>query len=178
MSLDGIIESPEMWSLPYWNDEISRFKLDELFTSDAHLLGRVTYQGFVVTYQGFAAAWPSENDRQMFVDRMNSLPKYVVSTTLEKAEWSNSYLMKKNIAEEISKLKHQAGQNILVAGSGTLVQTLMQNELVDEYHLIVCPIVLGSGKHLFKDGSNAALKLADVTRFRSGAILLIYKKIT
>jgi len=75
-------------------------------------------------------------------------------------------------------LKHQAGHNILVAGSSTLVQTLMQNELVDDFHLIVCPIVLGSGKHLFKDGSNAALNLADVTRFRSGAVLLVYKKVT
>src|SRR5579864_7437822 len=173
MSLDGIIESPEKWCLRYWNDEITRFKLDELFKSDVHLLGRVTYQGFVVTYQGFAAAWPSENDREIFVDRMNRLPKYVVSTTLEKAEWNNSYLIRKNVLEEISKLKQQASQDILVAGSGTLVQTLMENELVDEYHLIVCPLVLGSGKRLFKDGSTATLKLADTTRFRSCAILLV-----
>ena len=109
---------------------------------------------------------------------MNRLPKYVVSTTLEKAEWNNSYLIKKNVVEEISKLRQKGSQDILVAGSGTLVQALMENELVDEYHLIVCPLVLGSGKRLFKDGSSATLKLADTTRFRSGAILLVYKKIT
>lgn len=176
ISLDGIIESPEKWSLPYWNDEISRFKLDELFASDALLLGRISYQGFVVTFQGFASAWPSENDRQIFVNRMNDLPKFVVSTTLEKLEWNNSYLIGKNVVDEISKLKQQTGQSILVAGSGALLQTLMQNDLVDEYHLIVCPLVLGGWKHLFKDGSHATLKLSDTTKFNSGAILLVYKR--
>jgi dihydrofolate reductase len=177
MSLDGIIESPEKWSLPYWNDEISRFKIDELFASGAHLLGRITYQRFVVTYHGFASAWPSENERQLFVDRMNGLPKYVVSITLNKTEWNNSYLIRENVEGEISRLKLATRRNILVEGSGTLVQTLMQNELVDEYHLIVCPIVLGRGKHLFKDENNVTLKLVETTKFSSGAVLLVYQKV-
>ena len=175
MSLDGVIESPEKWSLRYWNDEISRFKLDELFTSEAHLLGRMTYQGFVVTYQGFAAAWPSENDRQIFVDRMNRLPKYVVSTTLEKAEWNNSSLIKGNLVEEISRLKQQPGQDILIAGSATLIQTLRQHDLIDAYRLLVYPVVLGSGKRLFQDGSKTNLRLVESKSLPSGVVLLEYQ---
>lgn len=167
LSLDGVFEEPA-WTAPYWNDEIAKFKYDELFSSDAHLLGRVTYQGF-------AAAWPSKTDEQGFSDRMNSLPKYVVSTTLDKVEWNNSHLIKKNVAEEVSRLKEQVGQDILVAGSATLVQTLIQQDLVDEYHLLIYPVVLGSGKRLFKDGSKATLKLVDSKTFSSGVIAQIYQ---
>ena len=98
------------------------FETADFAPSDAHLLGRVTYQGF-------AAAWPSRTDEQGFADRMNSLPKFVVSTTLEKVEWNNSCLIKKNVTEEVSKLKQQSGQDILVAGSATLVNTLMEHDL-------------------------------------------------
>ncbi len=167
VSLDGVMEEPA-WTMPYWNDEIAKFKLDELFATDAHLLGRVTYQGF-------AAAWPSRTDEQGFADRMNSLPKYVVSTTLEKAEWNNSTIIKENIVEEVSKLKQQPGQDILVAGSGTLVQTLMQHDLIDEYRLLVYPVVLGKGKQLFRDGSKATLKLVETKAFSSGVVLLRYQ---
>src|SRR5205085_8006346 len=117
VTLDGVIEEPG-WTTPYWNDEIAKFKFDELFASDALLLGRVTYQGF-------AEAWPSMTDEQGFADRMNSLPKYVASTTLEEAEW-NASLIKGNVVEEVSKLKQQPGQNLLVYGSGELVHALMQ----------------------------------------------------
>jgi len=168
MSLDGIIEAPEKWSVRFWNDELAKFKLDELFASDAHLLGRVTYQTF-------AAAWPSRKDKEGFADKMNSLPKYVVSTTLEKAEWKPSHLIKENVPEEVSKVKRQPGRDILVAGSGTLVQTLMHHELIDEYHLLVYPVVLGTGKRLFNDGSKTNLRLVDTKRFSSGAILLAYQ---
>lgn len=167
VSLDGVMENPA-WTAPYWNDEIAKFKLDELLATDAHLLGRVTYQGF-------AAAWPSRTDEQGFADRMNSLPKYVVSMTLEKAEWNNSTIIKENIIEEVSKLKQQPGQDILVAGSGTLVQTLMQHDLIDEYRLLVYPVVLGSGKRLFQDGSTATLKLVEAKTFRSGVVALVYE---
>ena len=95
VTLDGVLEDPQNWSFPYWNDEIGKFKHDELFASDAQLLGRVTYEGF-------AAAWPSRTDEEGYADRLNSLPKYVVSTTLETAEWNNSHLVKENVAEEIS----------------------------------------------------------------------------
>lgn len=120
ITLDGIVEAPEKWSFPFWNDEIAKFKHDELFASDALLLGRVTYQGF-------AAAWPSRTDETGFADRINSLPKFVVSTTLDKVEWNNSSLIKdtNHLADEISKLKQQLGQNLLIYGSPQLVQSLM-----------------------------------------------------
>ena len=145
VTLDGVMEEPGTWSFQFWNDEAAKFKFDELFASDALLLGRVTYQGF-------AKAWPSMTDEQGFADRMNSLPKFVVSTTLKEVEWNNARLMKGNIAEEVSKLKQQPGQDILIAGSADLVHTLMQHDLIDEYRLLVHPIVVGSGKRLFERG--------------------------
>ena len=166
VTLDGVMEEPG-WTAPYWNDEIAKFKFDELFSSDALLLGRVTYQGF-------AEAWPSMTDEQGFADRMNSLPKYVASTTLEAAEW-NASLIKGNVAEEVSKLKQQPGQNLLVYGSGELVHALMQHNLIDEYRLLVYPVVLGSGKRLFKDGSTTTLKLVETKTFSSGVVALTYQ---
>lgn len=168
ITLDGVMEAPNEWFFPYWSDEIAKFKLDELLATDVHLLGRVTYTGF-------AGAWPSQTDKAGFADRMNSLPKYVVSKTMEKAEWNNSTIIKDNIVEEVSKLKKQPGQDILVAGSATLVQILMAHDLVDEYRLLTYPVVLGKGKRLFKDGSIAALKLVESKSFSSGVVLLCYQ---
>jgi dihydrofolate reductase len=141
-------------------------KHGELFSSDAQLLGRVTYQGF-------ASAWPSRTGE--YADRLNSLPKYVVSTTLDKTEWNNSHLIKENVAEEISKLKQQPGQDILVHGSITLVQALIKNDLVDQYNLLVYPRVLGTGKRLFRDESSASLKLVETKPLGSGVVLLRYQ---
>jgi dihydrofolate reductase len=174
--LDGVMEDPGGaekfvhggWSMPYWHDEIGKVKFDELFASGALLLGRVTYQGF-------AAAWPSVTDEAGFADRMNSLPKYVVSTTLEEVEWNNSKLIKGNVAEEVTRLKQQPGQDILIAGSGTLVQTLMHHDLIDDYRLLVYPVVLGSGKRLFQDGSKTTLRLVETKTFPSGIVLLHYQ---
>jgi dihydrofolate reductase len=177
VTLDGVMEDPGGaektkhggWSFQFFNEEYMKYKFDELFASDALLLGRVTYQGF-------AAAWPSMMDEEGFADRMNSLPKFVVSTTLEKVEWNNSRLIKENIAEEISGLKQQPGQDILVAGSGTLVQTLMHHDLIDEYRLMVHPVVLGSGKRLFGDGTDMkVLRLTDTRTFSSGVVVLTYQ---
>jgi dihydrofolate reductase len=176
VSLDGVMEDPGGaekfehggWTIPYWDDEIGKFKLDELFASDALLLGRVTYQGF-------AAVWPSQNDEAGFADRMNGLPKYVVSTTLQDLEWNNSRLIKGNVAEEVSRLKEQPGQDILIAGSGILVNTLLQDGLIDEYRLLVYPVVLGSGKRLFKEGSITGLRLVETKTFGSGVVLLTYR---
>jgi dihydrofolate reductase len=106
---------------------------------------------------------------------MNNLPKYVVSTTLDKVEWNNSTLIKDNIVEELTKLKQQDGQDILVYGSTTLVQTLIQNDLVDRYRLLVYPVVLGKGKRLFKEGTTATLKLVETQSFSSGVAALIYQ---
>ena len=186
LSLDGVMESPDQWHFQFWHEEMGKYKFDELFASDALLLGRVTYQGF-------AAAWPSRSDESViadiaegggsakvsevdgFADRMNNLPKYVVSTSLEKVEWSNSTLIKENVAEEIIKLKQQPGQNILVAGSANLIRTLMQHDLIDEYHLMIHPVVVGRGKHLFQDESvTQVLKLVETKTFGSGVIVLIY----
>jgi dihydrofolate reductase len=171
ITLDGVMEAPNKWSFQFWNDEAAKFKFDELFASDALLLGRVTYQGF-------AAAWPSVTDEAGFADRMNSLPKYVVSTTLQEAEWNNSTLIKENVVEEVRKLKQQPGQDILVAGSADLLHTLMQAGLVDEYRLMVHPIVLGSGKRLFKEGNATnALKLVDTKTLDTGIVILTYQPV-
>ncbi len=177
VSLDGVVEDPGGsekskhggWTWGYWNDEIGKFKLDEIFATGALLLGRVTYQGF-------AAAWPSMKDGQGFADRMNNLPKHVVSKTLEKLDWNNSRQIKGNIAEEVSKLKQQPGQDILIFGSSELVRELIQHDLIDEYRLLVYPVVLGSGKHLFGDESNKTLKLVETKPFSSGVVLLRYQR--
>src|SRR6266852_3953482 len=108
LTLDGVMEEPGNWSFQFWSEESSKFKYDELFASDALLLGRVTYEGF-------AKAWPTMKDTGEFGERMNGLPKYVVSTTLDKAEWNNSTIIKANVVEEVSRLKSMPGQDILVA---------------------------------------------------------------
>ena len=167
VSLDGVMEDPS-WTAPYWNDEIAEFKRAELFAIDALLLGRVTYQGF-------AAAWPGRTDEAGYADRMNNLPKYVVSTTLDRAEWNNSTIIKENVADEVARLKEQPGQDILIFGSGQLVNTLIRQGLVDQYNLLVYPVVLGSGKRLFADGVTAALRLVETKAFSSGVVELIYQ---
>jgi dihydrofolate reductase len=176
VSLDGVMEDPGGaegfehggWTFPYWSDEIAKVKLDELFASDALLLGRVTYEGF-------AAAWPSQSDEQGFADRMNSLPKFVASTTLSKAEWQNSTVLQGDAADEVTKLKEDSGRDILVAGSRQLVQTLAKHDLVDEYRLLVYPIVLGSGKRLFEESTHTPLRLRESRSFDSGVVLVSYE---
>jgi dihydrofolate reductase len=174
VTLDGIVEEPEKWIMSYNNEEIGKFKFDELFASDALLLGRMTYQIF-------ADYWPSATDEATpgvgYVNRMNSILKFVVSKTLQQVEWKNSRLIKGDIVEEVAKLKHQPGKDILIYGSGALVNTLMQYDLIDEYRLLVYPVVLGSGKRLFKDGSNATLKLVETKTFSSGVVLLRYQPV-
>ncbi len=178
VTLDGVMEDPGGaegfehggWSMQFFDEDAAIYAREQLFASDALLLGRVTYQGF-------AAAWPSMTDEAGFADRMNSLPKYVVSTTLEEPlEWQNSTLIKENVAEEVSKLKQQPGQDILIYGSADLVHTLMQHDLIDEYRLMVHPVVVGSGKRLFRDGSDTkVLSLVDTKTFGSGVLVLTYQ---
>lgn len=165
LSLDGVMEEPS-WTFKYWNDEIAKFKGDETAASDALLLGRVTYQGF-------AAAWPQSKDEG--APYFNSVRKYVVSTTLDRAEWNNSTLIKDNIVEEITRLKQQDGQDIVVHGSATLVQTLMQHDLVDCYRFLVYPVVVGKGKRLFHEGTTATLKLVEAQSLSGGVAALIYE---
>ncbi|TLZ71083.1 MAG: dihydrofolate reductase [Methanobacteriota archaeon] len=130
VSLDGVVESPEKWSFPYWNDEIGKFKFEETFASDAILLGRVTYEGF-------AAAWPSRKDPDGFADRFNTMPKYVASRTLKTLAWNNSHLIEGDLAKAVSKLKREPGQDIVIHGSPGLIRSLMPLDLIDEYRLLV-----------------------------------------
>lgn len=127
-----------------------------------------------MTYEAFAKAWQTMTDEAGFADRMNNLPKYVASTTLQEAEW-NASVIKGDVAEEVAKLRRQPGQNLLVAGSGQLVRTLMQHDLVDEYRLMVHPVVIGRGTRLFDEESNkTALQLVDHVTFDSGVVILTY----
>jgi dihydrofolate reductase len=174
MSLDGVMESPEEWHFPYFNDEMGTEIGAAMATADAMLLGRVTYQEF-------AAFWPSQNSEssedQEFADYMNNTPKFVVSTTVEEPlEWNNSSLIKENVAEEITRLKQQPGGDISITGSGTLVRSLLAEDLLDELRLMVHPIVVGSGKHLFEEGGDQkALKLVDSKTFGTGVLYLTYQ---
>ncbi|MBX3082420.1 MAG: dihydrofolate reductase [Anaerolineae bacterium] len=165
LSLDGVMENPA-WTFKYWNDEIAQFKGEESNASDALLLGRVTYQGF-------AAAWPESKDEG--APYFNSVRKYVVSTTLTKAEWNNSVIINGNLADEITKLKQQDGKDIYVHGSATLAQSLTRLNLVDRYRLLVYPVVLGEGIRLFNEGIAATLKLVETRSFSSGVVALIYE---
>lgn len=176
VSLDGVMEDPGGaekfehggWSMAYWHDEIGKVKFDELMASDAQLLGRVTYQGF-------AAAWPSRHDE--FADRMNSMPKYVVSRTLTDLSWNNSHLLSGDLSGEVNKLKQQEGQDILVGGSQSLVQALRQRDLVDLYRLLVYPVALGSGKRVFADGGRSNLKLVTARPVGPDVVLMEYEPV-
>ncbi len=169
MTLDGVVEAPDKWSFPFWSDETGKFKLDELRATDALLLGRVTYEGF-------AAAWPGRKDEEGFADRFNSMPKYVASKTLKKLEWNNSHLIKGDLAVEVSKLKQQPGHDIVIHGSPTLIRSLLPHDLIDEYRLLVYPIVLGRGKRLFDEASQAKLKLVESETFSKGVVKLVYRR--
>jgi len=170
MSLDGVVEAPEKWSFPFWNDEIQKFKLDEVFATDALLLGRVTYEGF-------AAAWPGRKDPEGFADRFNRIPKYVVSRSLTKLDWNNSHRIRGDVAREVAELKEQPGQDIVIHGSPSLVRSLMPHALIDEYRLLVYPLVLGQGKRLFVEGLGANLQLAESAAFDTGVVKLIYRPV-
>jgi dihydrofolate reductase len=165
-SVDGVGENPHEWSLSYMNDAIMKFKHEELFAARAMLLGRVTYDTF-------AASWPSRTG-DAFADRFNSLPKLVASRTLRNPTWNASKVLNGDVPAEVSRLRKEPGADILVYGSLTLVVGLMQRDLVDEYRLLVYPVVLGKGRRLFQDGSHAKLSLVDHEALGSGAVLLKY----
>jgi dihydrofolate reductase len=176
ISLDGVVEDPggsEDFKHGGWSFEINRgedgdkFKLDEALDAEALLLGRVTYEGF-------AEAWPSRDGE--FADKFNTMPKYVVSSTLEDPEWTNSTVLNGDLADEVSKLKQEQDGDIVVHGSAQLVQALVDNDLVDELRLMVFPVVLGSGKRLFGDTSDKKrLQLADSKMVGDGVAILTYK---
>jgi dihydrofolate reductase len=175
VTLDGVMEAPggepthphTGWVFAFTGDEQHKFKLQEVLEADAHLLGRVTYESF-------AGAWPERTGE--FADKMNSMPKYVVTTTLDELDWNNSTPIRGDVAEEVAKLKQEEGGPILVAGSRTLVQTLMEHDLIDEYRLMVFPVVLGSGKRLFPESPDkTTLEPVDTKTFDSGVQVHTYR---
>jgi len=171
VSLDGVVESPDKWHFPYFNDQMGEAIGAAMAASDAMLMGRVLYEQW-------AAFWPNQDpDENPVAASMNGVRKYVVSTTLEEPlEWQNSTLIGDNVAEEISKLKEQPGKDISISGSPTLVRSLLQDGLLDELRLMLHPIVVGSGKRLFEDGSDQkALQLVDSKTFSTGVLYLTYR---
>jgi dihydrofolate reductase len=177
VSLDGVTEDPggaEDFKHGGWTFEISRgdegdrFKLDETMASEALLLGRVTYEGF-------AKAWPTRDGE--FADKFNSMPKYVVSSTLTDPEWTNTTVLEGDLADEVSRLREQHDGDVVVHGSMQLVEALLENDLVDELRLMVFPVVLGSGKRLFGETSDKkTLKLSDSKIVGDGVAILVYER--
>jgi len=170
VSLDGVMETPEEWAFAYSNDEMEQANMSGMAASDALLLGRVTYEHL-------AAFWPHQPGGTPIVDYINSVPKLVVSATLEEPlEWNNSTLIKGNVAEEIAKLKRQPGKDITILGSATLVRSLLADDLLDELRLMVHPVILGGGKRLFEERvDREALKLVDLRIFATGVVYLTYR---
>jgi dihydrofolate reductase len=176
VSLDGVVEGPgggEDFRYVGWTfesdggEDFAKFKLKETLTSEALLLGRVTYQGF-------AAVWPSINGD--LADKLNTMPKYVVSSTLEKGGWNNSTILKGDVVEEVSQLRKRVAGDIIIHGSPRLVQTLLEHDLIDELHLMVFPVVLGTGKRLFGDTSDKKrMRLTDSKTVGDGIAVLIYQ---
>jgi dihydrofolate reductase len=175
-SLDGVMEAPggedfkyKGWSFQFERGEDgNKFKLDETLEADALLLGRRTYEGF-------AAAWPSREGE--FADKFNTMPKYVVSSTLKDPEWNNSTVLDGDVIEEATKLKQELDGVIQVPGSNRLVHTLIENDLVDELHLMIFPVVLGTGKRVFGETSDMKrLRLTNSKTVGEGVVILVYER--
>jgi dihydrofolate reductase len=169
VALDGVVEGPS-WTGPFWNDELAKLQSDYLFASDALLLGRVTYEGF-------AAAWPKMTDTGDFGVKMNTMPKYVAYRTLDKAEW-NATILQGDIPTAVARLKDHPGHDLLMYGSGELVDTLTRAGLIDEYRLMVHPVIVGTGKRLFQglagEFPTTNLRLANTTTTSTGVVVLTY----
>ncbi len=168
ISLDGVMGAPDKWQMPYFNDEMGATVGSLIAAGDTLLLGRRTYQEFA---DAFADKTGDPN-----ADRMNDISKLVVSTTLDTVAWQNSALLKGDVAEELTKLKRQPGGTINISGSATLIQSLLRDNLLDEMHLLVHPVIVGSGKRLFEDGGDRiALTLVDSQSFSTGVLYLTYQ---
>lgn len=167
ISLDGVIEEPR-WTFDFDQGDGQAFKGDELRAADAQLLGRVTYEGF-------AAAWPTMEGTGWFGEKFNAMPKFVVSTTLEAPEWNNSTVLRS--VDEVAELKERFDGDVLVAGSATLVRSLFEHDLVDQLNLMVFPILLGKGKRLFAETAGAPTTLELVEARPTGSVvILIYRR--
>jgi dihydrofolate reductase len=169
VSLDGVVEAPQDWHFPYFNDEMAAAIGDAMGSSDAMLVGRVTYQ----EWAGF---WP-DADNEM-AEYMNNTPKYVASTTLDRVDWSNSQLLERDVLAAVAALKEQRGKNIVMSGSPTLARSLLREGLVDELHLMIHPVVVGEGARLFPGRDKHALELVDSKTFGTGVVYATYKPAT
>jgi dihydrofolate reductase len=165
MTLDGVIESPQEWSPPYWDEEHAAYARKLLFAADALLLGRVTYEGF-------AQAWPARSGDE-YTDRINAMPKYVASRTLQEATW-NATVIQGDVADEVERLKREPGEDILKFGTGEVDRTLLANGLIDELHVWVFPVLVGKGQGLIDGIETTHLNLVETTRFASGIVVLTY----
>jgi dihydrofolate reductase len=184
LSLDGVIQSPGSpeedteggfrhggWQRPYFDEVLGEAAARGMAATDTYLFGRKTYEGL-------AAHWPTVSDDDPYARHLNSTPKYVASRTLDRLEWQNSTLIEGDAAEEVGKLKEQPGNNIAVLGSASLVQTLAEHDLVDEYFLVVFPIVLGSGKRLFREADEPTkLSLVESKASGTGGVMLTYRPV-
>ncbi|WP_248910031.1 dihydrofolate reductase family protein [Halocatena marina] len=172
VTLDGVFDEQAEWQMQFWEgpDKMERYSKDHITAFDALLLGRVTYQGL-------AAVWPSMTDDVGYADWINRIPKHVVSTTLNEDDLSwNAQLITENVVDEVIALKQQSGEDILLVGSGDLLQTLMEHSLIDEYRIWVHPVVHGSGTQLFTDESEpTGLKLVEMETTGSGVVVLTYQ---
>jgi dihydrofolate reductase len=171
MTLDGIFDGSTMdkWFAPYDSDDRRAYITGGIMACGAILFGRVTYEML-------APYWSTLKNNEMGIaDKLNSVPKFVVSSSLKKADWNNTVIIKENVAEEITRLKQQPGHEIQIEGSATLVQSLMEADLIDEYRFLVHPVIMGSGKHFFKDEMHAGLKLVTTKTLASGVTLLCYE---
>jgi dihydrofolate reductase len=178
LSLDGVMEDPGGaegyahggWTFKYPDPEGFEYKLDEILSHDVLLLGRVTYEAF-------AAAWPGRDDEQGFARKMNSMRKVVVSTTLKDPEWENTTVISADVPARIAALKDEDGGDILIGGSATLTQSLIEHGLIDEFRLMVFPIVLGSGKRLFAERADTLpLRLISQRQLSTGTMILTYER--
>jgi dihydrofolate reductase len=168
VSLDGVFENPHEWHFPFFLEQAQQYKADELRATDALLLGRTTYEGF-------AQAWP-ERSGDEFSDKFNSMPKYVVSTTLENPTWTNSHVIRGNLAAELGAIKDRHERDIAIHGSGALANSLLRQGLLDEVRLMVHPIVVGTGRKFFDEGTSIpALELVDVQAWDGGIALMTYR---
>ena len=175
VTLDGVMEAPggeeghphSGWVFDFMSPDQEKYKLEETLSSEILLLGRVTYEGF-------AAAWPDRGGE--FADKMNTMPKFIVSKTLQDPEWENSTVLEGDVAEEVRKLKDQEGGPILVAGSCTLVHALIEHGLIDELRVMLFPVTVGGGKRLFPENSEKTrLELADSQTFSTGVVVHTYR---
>ena len=183
LSLDGVMQAPGDpeedteggfqhggWQRPYFDEVLGATAAEGMAATDTYLFGRKTYEKM-------AAYWPTAPADDPYAQHLNSTPKYVASTTLRSVGWQNSALIKGDVAEEVSELKEQPGKNIAVLGSGDLVQTLIEHDLVDEYFLAVFPILLGSGKRLFRESDRARkLSLVDSKAISTGGVILTLRR--